>query len=103
MSAQASASARVPVPRVDLFEIHRHLVMVVDRREESLRLVEQGLAGLDLPPSVADHLLALVTGFVGMNVTFPLEGTAAGFWVYLAVMIAAALVLYVVLKLRHWL
>ena len=45
----------------------------------------------------------LVTGFVGMNVTFPLEGTAAGFWVYLAIMIAAALVLYVVLKLRNWL
>jgi Mg2+ and Co2+ transporter CorA len=45
----------------------------------------------------------LVTGFVGMNVKFPMEGTTAGFWLYLAVMVAAALVLYVVLKLRNWL
>ena len=30
----------------------------------------------------------LVTSFVGMNVTFPLEGTVAGFWVYFAIMVA---------------
>jgi magnesium transporter len=44
----------------------------------------------------------LVTGFVGMNVSFPLEGTVVGFWVYLAVMIAAGLVLYAVFKGRDW-
>ena len=30
----------------------------------------------------------LVTSFVGMNVGFPLAGTIAGFWVYLAIMVA---------------
>jgi magnesium transporter len=44
----------------------------------------------------------LVTSFVGMNVTFPLEGTVAGFWIYLAVMVAAGVVLYVVFKARDW-
>jgi magnesium transporter len=44
----------------------------------------------------------LVTGFVGMNVAFPLAGTAVGFWVSLAVMVVAALVLYVVFRARDW-
>ena len=44
----------------------------------------------------------LVTSFVGMNVTFPLEGTALGFWVYLVVMVAAGVVLYVLFKARDW-
>jgi magnesium transporter len=44
----------------------------------------------------------LVTSFVGMNVTFPLEGTALGFWVYLVIMVAAGLILYAVFKARDW-
>jgi magnesium transporter len=44
----------------------------------------------------------LVTSFVGMNVGFPLEGTAAGFWVYLAIMVAAGLVLFAIFKGRDW-
>jgi magnesium transporter len=44
----------------------------------------------------------LVTSFVGMNVTFPLEGTAVGFWVYLAIMVAAGLILYGVFKAQDW-
>jgi magnesium transporter len=44
----------------------------------------------------------LVTSFVGMNVTFPLEGTAVGFWVYLVVMVAAGGVLYAAFKARDW-
>ena len=44
----------------------------------------------------------LVTSFVGMNVTFPLEGTLAGFWVYLAIMVGAGLVLFAVFKGRDW-
>ena len=44
----------------------------------------------------------LVTGFVGMNVTFPLEGTVVGFWVYFAVMVAAGLILYGIFKGRDW-
>ncbi len=45
----------------------------------------------------------LVTGFVGMNVNFPLDGTAGGFWLYLAVMLVAALVLYLVFRRKQWL
>jgi magnesium transporter len=44
----------------------------------------------------------LVTGFVGMNVAFPLSGTAAGFWLYLAIMVAAVVALFLVFRRRHW-
>lgn len=45
----------------------------------------------------------LVTGFVGMNVTFPLDGTVPGFWVYFAVMLISSAVLYVVFRRKDWL
>lgn len=45
----------------------------------------------------------LITGFAGMNVAFPLDGTAVGFWVVLAVILAAAAVLYVAFRRRDWL
>ena len=44
----------------------------------------------------------LVTSFVGMNVEFPLEGTAAGFWVYLLVMLVSGLGLYALFRGRDW-
>lgn len=44
----------------------------------------------------------LLSGFVGMNVLFPLYGTRAGFWLYLAVMVVAAVVLYLVFKIKRW-
>jgi magnesium transporter len=44
----------------------------------------------------------LVTSFVGMNVAFPLEGTAAGFWLYLSIMVVSGLVLYAVFRARDW-
>lgn len=44
----------------------------------------------------------LVTGFVGMNVHFPLDGTVLGFWVYLAILLAAAVVLYLVFRVKQW-
>jgi magnesium transporter len=44
----------------------------------------------------------LVTSFVGMNVAFPLEGTAVGFWVYAVIMVVTGLGLYVVFKARDW-
>ena len=37
-----------------------------------------------------------------MNVGFPLARTAYGFWVYLVIMIAAAVALYVTFKRRDW-
>ncbi|SER03621.1 magnesium transporter CorA family protein [Microlunatus flavus] len=44
----------------------------------------------------------LISGFVGMNVLVPLTGSRAGFWIYLAVMVVAAVVLYLVFKLKRW-
>jgi magnesium transporter len=44
----------------------------------------------------------LVTSFVGMNVAFPLVGTAAGFWVYLLIMVVSGLALYALFRARDW-
>ena len=44
----------------------------------------------------------LVSGIVGMNVAFPLDGTRAGFWVAFVAMIVCAVVLFVVLRLKRW-
>jgi magnesium transporter len=44
----------------------------------------------------------LVTGFVGMNVSFPLDGTTAGFWVYLVLMVLASLILFSIFKRKDW-
>jgi magnesium transporter len=45
----------------------------------------------------------LVTGFVGMNVRFPLAGSSTGFWVYLLLMVTASVVLYFVFRAKDWL
>lgn len=45
----------------------------------------------------------LITGFVGMNVGFPLQGTSYGFWAYLLIMVVAAVALYVTFKRKDWL
>ena len=45
----------------------------------------------------------LVTSFVGMNVGFPLQGSATGFWVYFLLMITASVVLYFIFRARDWL
>jgi magnesium transporter len=44
----------------------------------------------------------LISGFVGMNVAFPLASTRTGFWVALVVMVVVAVVLYVVFRVRRW-
>lgn len=44
----------------------------------------------------------LVTGFVGMNVAFPFNGTPVGFWVYLVLMLAASVVLFVIFRRKEW-
>ncbi len=44
----------------------------------------------------------LVTGFVGMNVTFPLDGTTAGFWFYFAILIVTVIVLFVIFRRKDW-
>jgi len=44
----------------------------------------------------------LVTGFVGQNVAFPLVGTHVGFWVYLALTVASAVLLYLLFRRKDW-
>jgi magnesium transporter len=44
----------------------------------------------------------LVTRFVGQNVVFPLSGSALGFWVYLAVVIVAGIILYLAFRVKNW-
>jgi len=45
----------------------------------------------------------LITGFAGMNVTFPLDGTVGGFWVAVAVMVISVVVLFLAFRRRDWL
>lgn len=44
----------------------------------------------------------LITGAAGMNVTFPLAGSVAGFWLVLVIMVVVAVVLYVAFRRRDW-
>lgn len=44
----------------------------------------------------------LISGFVGMNVRFPLDGTTAGFWVYFLIMVVAAVGLYAAFRVKRW-
>lgn len=68
---------------------------LADLRMNSIMKKLTGWAGIVAVPT-------LVTGFVGMNVRFPLDGTSVGFWVYLMVMIAAIAGLYVSFRRRDW-
>ena len=64
------------------------------RRNETVKKLTGWAAIIAVP--------TLVTGFVGMNVAFPLEGTAAGFWVYLAIMVVSGLALWAMFRARDW-
>jgi len=44
----------------------------------------------------------LITGFAGMNVSYPLDGTTAGFWVYSVIMLVSVVALYVVFRRKEW-
>ena len=44
----------------------------------------------------------LITGFVGMNVPFWLNGQNGGFYAYLMIMLVAVVVLFVVMKVKKW-
>lgn len=94
-------------------EHHERVANAADSLRESLTSVfETSLALADLQLNMIMKKLTgwaailavptLITGFVGMNVGFPLAGTSYGFWVYLTVMLAAAVVLYVVFKRKNW-
>jgi magnesium transporter len=44
----------------------------------------------------------LITGFAGMNVVFPLDGTVTGFWVVVVIMVLAAAALYAAFRRHEW-
>jgi magnesium transporter len=68
---------------------------LVDVRSNEIMKKLSGWAAIIAVPT-------LVSGFVGMNVTFPLEGSVAGFWIYFVIMVAAAAILFVLLRARGW-
>ena len=37
-----------------------------------------------------------------MNVSFPLEGSVTGFWIYFLIMVVTALILFLLLRTRGW-
>jgi magnesium transporter len=81
-------------------------------RESLVSVLETSLALADVQLNVIMKKLTgwaaiiavptLITGFVGMNVGFPFMGTAYGFWIYLVIMLATALALYLTFKRRDW-
>ena len=94
-------------------ERHDRVADAADSLADSLTSVfETSLALADLQLNVIMKKLTgwagiiavptLITGFVGMNVGFPMQGTSYGFWVYLVLMIIAAIVLYVTFKRKDW-
>lgn len=92
---------------------HRRVANAADALREALSSVmDTSLALADLRMNMIMKKLTgwagiiavptLVTGFVGMNVTFPLDGTMSGFWVYLVIMLAAIIWLYLTFKRKEW-
>lgn len=69
---------------------------LADLRMNQVMKKLSGWAGIIAVPT-------LVTGFVGMNVDFPLDGTVPGFWFYLAVMVVSAAILFIVFRRKDWL
>jgi magnesium transporter len=68
---------------------------LADLRMNAIMKKLTGWAGIIAVPT-------LVSGFVGMNVTFPLDGTSVGFWVYTLIMLIAVVVLYVAFRRKDW-
>ena len=92
---------------------HHRVANAADALREALASVfDTSLALADLRMNVIMKKLTgwagiiavptLVTGFAGMNVGFPLDGTAIGFWVYAAVMAVAVAILFVAFRRKDW-
>jgi magnesium transporter len=92
---------------------HHRVANAADALRDSLASVlDTSLALADLRMNVVMKKLAgwagiiavptLVTGFAGMNVGFPLDGTAIGFWLYAAVMAVAVVILYIAFRRKDW-
>lgn len=68
---------------------------LADLRMNTIMKKLTGWAGIIAVPT-------LITGFVGMNVSFPLDGTVVGFWLYTAVGLVAVIVLWVMFRRKDW-
>jgi magnesium transporter len=44
----------------------------------------------------------LISGFAGMNVSIPLDGTPAGLWLYLVIMVVTGIVLFILFRRHDW-
>jgi len=104
-------------------ELTRRWTLVTERQE---RVVHASDAVRDALASVFDTSLALsnqrmnadmrrltgwgaiiavptlVSGFAGMNVGIPLDGTPAGLWLYLVIMVVTAAVLFILFRRYDW-
>jgi magnesium transporter len=70
-------------------------VSLVDMRSNEIMKKLSGWAAIIAVPT-------LISGFVGMNVSFPFAGSAAGFWIYFVIMVTTAGVLFLLLRARGW-
>jgi magnesium transporter len=101
----------------------RHWTLLAERQE---RVVHASDAVRDALASVFDTSLALanqrmnadmrrltgwaaiiavptlISGFAGMNVGIPLDGTQAGLWLYLVIMIVTGIVLFILFRRHDW-
>jgi magnesium transporter len=94
-------------------EQHARCANSADRlREELSSVFETSLALADMQLNVIVKKLSawaaviavptLVASLVGMNVGFPLHGTAAGFWLYFGIMVLISLTLFVIFRRKNW-
>ena len=92
---------------------HHRVANAADALRDSLASVfDTSLALADLRMNVVMKKLSgwagiiavptLVTGFAGMNVDFPGDGTTLGFWAYLTLMVTAVVLLYVAFRRNGW-
>lgn len=94
-------------------EHHERVAAAADTLRESLAAVlDTSLALADVQLNVVMKKLTgwaaiiavptLITGFAGMNVSFPFDGTTLGFWFYLVLMVASSVLLFLTFKRRDW-
>ncbi|GAA2091720.1 magnesium transporter CorA family protein [Microlunatus panaciterrae] len=109
----ADRAGRISRQWAVLKERHTRVASAADSLREALSSVfDTSLALADLRMNQVMKKLSgwaaiiavptLVTGFVGMNVLFPLDGTEEGFWLYLVIMVAGSLALYALFKRIDW-
>ncbi len=117
-AAKGGGNKAIPGARVVrrwnmIAEQHARVAAAADAQRELLSSVlDTSLALADVAMQVLVRKVAawaavvaaplLVASFAGMNVAFPLDQTAAGFWVVMAAVVASVIVLYAAFRRRGW-